>query len=244
MREHLLTLKAGVNTYQPNKETRQKIITKQAEFVALAGPVGVGKTTIGDRVVELDTSIGLLNTVTTRQRKGSDPEGFKTAKEGITIASLTASIERGEVLNYDVIVDTEAIYAFNPESFQSKYNIAPMTATNIDTYRQLGLERFSAVFFISPVAMWASYLQKSLGDRNDSIAKRMPEAIDSLSYAKQHLDDLIFVESRDDGSVNGIDTAARTVIQVVHDEQHPVIQPDRALHIIDTMIDYAKSIAR
>jgi guanylate kinase len=238
MSELLRQLKENVPLYRANDRVREKLIREHRKLVALAGPVGAGKTEIATRVTEIDPAIQPLNTTTTRARKKSDPKAFQTADEGVTIDGLTEMIWRGELANYDVIEATGAIYATTPEGFSSEYSIGPITATNIDVLQSLQLEQFNPVYIVSPVGMWRSFLNKSLNDRADLIKNRMPEAIESLEYAQQHMQQFDFIDNSD-----RIDVAATAVIAIARGLPSATMPKDAAALRINEMLAFAKEQA-
>jgi hypothetical protein len=239
-RDILIQLKAGVGDYMLDSSTTD-IDLRNKKFVSVSGPAGAGKTTIGDEVVKLEPSIRLGNTTTNRPRKRSDPAGFRTADEGVTLEGLAKDIDEHRVLNYDVIVETGTVYAFYPDGLQGEHNIGPLTAGNVNTFFNLGLGEYEPVYVIAPVPMWSRFIRKSVGERPDLIANRVEENIESLEFARDNIEVFRFVESRDEP--DGIKRAAEAVIAIALHRSYPVVTYEFASQSLDAMIAYTKQQA-
>ena len=240
MSDTLRQLKEGVPTYQSNERIRKEVQESGKTFTPVVGPFGVGKTTIVTRVTELDPTIQPISTTTNRPRKHkTDPQNFRTASEGITLDMLIDDIQQGNVLNYDVIVETGTIYATPPDGLTAQHNIGPFTAASIDTFQKLHMKHFTPVYIVSPVALWSDFIRTSLGERHDLAADRAPEAIASAEFALEHLDVFDFVESRK----GSIDAAARTIIAITRGKPHTALDKQTAQEMLKDMITYAKSLA-
>ena len=240
MSELLQQLKKDVPAYRPNEQVRSAFIASEKTFTPLVGPAGVGKTFIAEHVTDLDPSIQLIDTSTNRWRKDSDPNGFRTAKEHITLEGLAEDIRFGRLINYDVILETGTIYATHPEGFRAHHNIGPLTAANLETFIALGTP-LHPVYITSPVEMWAHFLKESLGERYDTIATRAPEMIESIEFAQKNLDLFTFIESRSDkGSV---DEAAQAIIDLTHNREHTAQTKESAAQSLEAMRLHALSLA-
>lgn len=236
----LAQLKSQVATYTPGQKVQEELRKKEVHFIAIAGPVGVGKTTITTMVTEIEPEIQPINTKTSRPRKESDPAGFVTATEGVTQQSLTDEIVSHEVVNYDVIVETGVIYATEPSGFTSNYSIGPIMATNIEAFSTIGLAQYTPVYIVAPVKMWSAFITESLGERSDRIAQRMHESIASLEYAQQHPDTFQYIESS--AVEGGIESAAKAIAAIAFNQPVKTVPKEQAQKMIAAMLSYAKSL--
>ena len=142
-RSTLRELNLRVATYEADQSVTDAIASSRKKVTPVIGGVAVGKTSITSLVTELDPTIRPINTTTSRSRKPSDPAGFRTASEGVTLEHLVNDIVDGEVVNYTVIEGTGTIYATYLDGFPGEYSIGPIVSDNIPVLQR---SRFDLLF--------------------------------------------------------------------------------------------------
>lgn len=231
----------------PHYQAQQHVYDALAEkaFTSISGPVGVGKTTITEIVTRDEPKLLHINTTTNRPRKGSDPESFKTASEGVTFDQLKSDIEAGNVVNYAVIPQTGHVYATYPQDFPGEYNIGPVVSHNVDAFLNVGFREYKPIFVLSPVETWQKFMQASVSERPDALAKRAFEALESLEFARNNIDAntslFDFVENKE--GAEGLHDAALAVSGITLHRTGPIVTPDHAQARLDEMIAYARQLA-
>ena len=241
-------LKKGVGDYVANESAQRQLHDTEAEIVAVVGALGSGKTTIVDLAIpDGHPRLKKIDTVTNRNRKDSDPQGFLTANEGITLESLGDEILRGDVMNYEVIEETGTIYATRPESMLGKVAVGPFATNCINQVINAfdsGKQRF--VYVLTNPENWDAQIKQSLGERHDSVRARLPETINSLEFALDNIDLFTFIYN--DHRAEGLQTAAHRLASIaLRDGDHhsqpiitPVFFPDRQ----ESMRSHAKNLAK
>jgi hypothetical protein len=240
-RLQLAELHRHIPDYEANQSVTDALYASGKHLVPIVGPVGVGKTVYTEWVTRLDKAILPVNTTTNRHRKPSDPVGFKTADEGVTTEGLIEDIQNNEVVNYTVIPDTGAIYATFLDDFPGKYNVGPIVSDSVPMLRRARFEHLAPVYVVSPVEIWKGFIKKSLGDRADTISARAPEAIESLTYAQQHIEQLHFIENV--GDTDSLVFGTESIIALARGDEAPTLPPEIAEQRLEEMIAYAKQLA-
>tara|TARA_Y100000114_G_scaffold104614_1_gene97867 strand:- start:381 stop:1136 length:756 start_codon:yes stop_codon:yes gene_type:complete len=241
-RSTLRELNLRVATYEADQSVTDAIASSRKKVTPVIGGVAVGKTSITSLVTELDPTIRPINTTTSRSRKPSDPAGFRTASEGVTLEHLVNDIVDGEVVNYTVIEGTGTIYATYLDGFPGEYSIGPIVSDNIPVLQRSRFDQCRPTSIITPADAWAGFIQESLGERSDAIINRIPETIASLTYAKKHLDSLYFVENSN--QPGGREKAAAALINITKGDGSLATPKDRAEEVLTEMLHYAQSLAR
>lgn len=189
--------------YEPGILARDGVDRKV--FVGIAGPFGVGKSTITDEVLYINPDIQPINTTTTRGRKPEDPAGFKTANEGVTFTSMRDAVNNGELVNYSVIPGAD-IYGTYADDFPGKYSIGPFLPASIDHIMKAGFERSHFVYIVTAGDLWRSFIEKSRQSLPaEKFQSRVKEALHSIDFAMKNAEILHFIENRP-----GQDGIART----------------------------------
>lgn len=225
------------SSYVASVETQRAMAGKT--FTGIVGPTGIGKTTITSRVLELDSDIKPIDTITTRNRKpnGEDPEGYQTADEGITFQSISDAVDNGEFVNYFVNPNGH-VYATRPEGFTARHNIGPFVSDNIDQMLNAGVDA-NFVYIIAPGEIWRSFIQKSRLEYKD-LRARAEEAIDSITFAQRNITDLKFIEN----TGGNIDDMANNFIDIaVMNRTNPILLPGRIEQDLAEMLAVAKDLA-
>lgn len=237
--EQLIELRELEATYGANDATQLKNGTKTT--IKLIGPTGVGKTTIGDKVVEIKPEeFYQVASITDRKRKPGDPAQYLTAEDGITQEGLYQEAMDGTLVNFAVNTNGH-IYATRPESFEGRFNIFPLLPQSIGQIDRGGFVRSPNVYLYAPPTDYEDNL--TLGGRlsYEDIKPRGREAVASLEWAQANKDKLIFVENVH-GEYGKI-MAAQAVIAIAYD--YPIEQDhDQIAEDLEGMLAIARDLAK
>lgn len=232
-------LRERQHRYKAGKSVRNQVSDKV--FVGLAGPFGVGKSTITEEVLRIKPEIEPILTTTTRGRKGEDPSGFKTADEGVTFESMQQAVHDRELINYSVIKGAD-IYGTYPEDFPAQHTIGPFLPTSIEHIRKAGFERTHFVYVVSAGELWRGFVEKTRrGLPADRFQSRTNEAISSLSFALNHMGQLSFVENTE--GKKGAHSAAKKIAKLTLTGHANMLPPDVAEIYLHEMLEEAKKLA-
>lgn len=211
-------------------------------LIAVIGPTGVGKSTLTDEVLRLDSDIRPIGTTTTRERRPSDPIEFKTANEGVTHMSMNQAIIEGVMVNYSVN-DTGHVYGTMPEDFHGEHNIGPILSDSIDNLMTAGFKEFSPIFVAARGLVYQQRLEKERLDFPD-ISKRLVEAMGSITFARMNADAswLSFIDTGN--SPESLHSAASDVVRIAHQNTHPVMLLNHRLMLLDEMETAVHAVAR
>jgi hypothetical protein len=97
-------LKKGVGDYIANDSVQKQLHDTETEAVGVASVFAAGKTAVVDLAIpDNHPRLKKIDTVTNRNRKASDPRGFLTANEGITLRSLSEEIKESMGERHDTV---------------------------------------------------------------------------------------------------------------------------------------------
>jgi len=241
-------LKKGVGDYIANDSVQKQLHDTETEAVGVASVFAAGKTAVVDLAIpDNHPRLKKIDTVTNRNRKASDPKGFLTANEGITLRSLSEEILRGDVINYEVIEETGTIYATRPEGILGKVAVGPV-ATNcinqIVNAFDTGRQRF--VYLLVEPENLKDQIKESMGERHDTVRARLPESINSLEFALDNMDLFTFVynEHGEEGEQAAAHRLASIALRDGDHHSQPIITPSFVQETLEAMLDYAQKLAK
>lgn len=241
-------LKDGVGSYIANQSVQNTLRRTGTEIVAVAGGVAFGKTEVVNLAVpDEHPRLIKIDTITNRGRKESDPSTFVTADEGVTLQSLGKEIAQGDVINYEVIEQTGAVYATRPEAILGRIAVGPV-ATNcinqIINAFETGKQRF--VYVLTDPDSWNEQITQSMGDRHDAVQSRLPETIDSIEFALENMDLFTFIHNEHGKA--GLQTAAERLRSIaLRDGDHhsqPIITPAFVQETLESLLEHAQKLAK
>lgn len=233
-------LTSQYETYSVNDDVRATLGEKT--FTGIAGPFGIGKSTISDEVLRIEPSIRPIHTTTTRKRKPEDPAGFKTANEGVTFETMRDAVRGGELVNFSVIPGAD-IYGTFPEDFPAKHTIGPFLPTSIEQIARAGFEHHNFVYVVTAGELWLDYVTRTRrGLSSDRFKARVNESLSSIDFALQNVDSLSFVDNRD-GKV-GITRAAKQVAAIALNQPGESLNKAVAVQYLEQMQAVARLLKK
>jgi guanylate kinase len=208
-------------------------------LVCLIAPTAAGKSTLINTCLEICKEKGIdaseAGTTTTRDRRtGDDPANYITASEGITFELMLGAIERGELVNWSLF-GTGHLYGTFPDNFPAQCNFLPTLPDSVAMLRRAGFKKIVTVYLAIPVNQWELQL---LDRHNDPrFVGRMREAIESLEFAKQNLDDLIILSP-----LRGEEMLRQNAEGIIAymQGQAALTSDIAAVRYIDEMLEYAR----
>ncbi|RWZ78644.1 MAG: hypothetical protein EOT05_02745 [Candidatus Microsaccharimonas sossegonensis] len=201
-------------------------------LVATIGPIGSGKSTLSDKIIQLAPEFKPNGTRTTRARRPTDPDNFKTANEGITHRSMNEDIINRKLVNYSVF-NNGHLYGTAPEDI-AEYAIGPILSDSIDNLVSAGFKDFIPVFTVARGPLYQRRLEQERLHFPD-IRDRLVEAMGSLTFARLNVEApwLSFVDTGD--TPEQLETAASDVIRTAYQRTHPIMSTERKLKLLYEM---------
>ena len=181
--------------YKPSDATKELIADKT--LIALLGATAVGKTSIIEKIIERGgPDYYAVGSHTTRHRRPEDSRDCRTADEGFTHDEAQRLINEGLSIVHGTHPTSGDMYVATAEHL-STYNIMPVLPSGLNDLKNVG---FKAVYPLYIVTSNKAY-QKQLASRTDldeeTLIKRLKEGQQSLSWALDNAEDLVFFENID-----------------------------------------------
>lgn len=201
------------SNYRPTQAVLDGL--KEVSFIGVVGPTAVGKSTVVKRAKELDDSLHIVLTTTSRRPRPGERDGvdyhFRSREE------VLARIERKEFVQVPPSLLGD-LYASAPEDYSVHgTSVLAVIAEAVPTMRQLPFHDNRTVFILPPdYATWQQRIVRH-NFTPEQLQKRLAEAGTSLQFACDD-SEVVFVLNDD------IDVAAESFVALMHGETPNVEQ--------------------
>lgn len=216
------------HSYQPNEAVLAQLATKQ--LVLLVSPAAVGKSTLMNRVVELDERFGRISGLTTRPAREEDEPGmYRYIPHGATgLSGLLHQVTEGELVQYAIHPTTGHIYATELQDYPKQYNMKDVLGHAIAGFRVLPTAGSQTFGIVCEPSEWQERLTKRYpGNNSLDYLKRMQEARMNLEWSLQD-SQTTWVANR----TNRLDEAAQKIIEYSTEHRRPTNNEQSHLHTI------------
>jgi len=231
----LLLLQKNEQNYHSNYQVKLALGEKIISMII--GPTAVGKSTIIQEVLNTDSDWNVAGTITTRERRDSDPNNYLTSTDGITCENLIGQIYSGDLINYSIHPGGD-IYAYSPYSFGAKYNLTPLTTPSIGIMKTAGFERAETSFIYAKPEDWELFIKDRLSD--SKIDARLEEAATSLRYGLNNARSLHIIENT--RGREGLRKSAQKIIEITLGNTD--IDKDYDISIMEESLNFIKQIRK
>jgi guanylate kinase len=205
------------NNYQPSE--RISTILSGVVCAPIIGPFATGKSTLMNKMEELDENFAYVRGFTTRPiRQGESPSTYNFYPHTEeTLTRLLHELENKEIVQIAVHPTNGYVYGSDLDSYIKRYNVLDVLTSAMDELSTLSFERITPVFIVCPAADWhARIKERGLTGTTDEFRQRFAEARSSLKWALEHRDDIAWVENP-----NGqLENAASKIMRIVTEPHH------------------------
>lgn len=212
----------GEKDYTPNAAVQEQL--SRVSFVGIIGPMAVGKSTVLERVCELDPRFHEVAGYTTRERRPDDHD--KTFRAYLphtteTLRDLYDKQNKGKFAQHTVHPFTKRVYASDAEDFGGEYNILPVLPQNVSQLKNLAFKQQTFASLVCFHAEWTSRFDaRAKHMKPQDITQRLNEGIENLEYSLDN-PDTIWVLNR----MDRVSAAAKAVIALATEGIIPANQP-------------------
>ncbi len=203
------TLAKLQNNYQPNPSITKNLHEKN--LVLIVGPAAIGKSSVMNKVVELSSVFKRVSGFTTRQPRNNDEsELYDYLPHTVSgLHSIVKEVEKGELVQFAVHPTTYAVYATRLKDYPGTYNMLDTLFSVVDGLRTLPFKEVITIGLITPPNTWKKWLLERYPLASEERAKRLKEAILSLSWLLEQPEGIIT------WSINEQDQLEQTAKEVV-----------------------------
>lgn len=236
----LRRLLAEQPTYKPVPAVLDKL--QHISFVCFVGATCMGKTTLMDALVALDSSqYGKTRNFTTRPpRADDDPKRyyyFEHTDAGL--APVLKRIAQHENLQHNINPYTLTMYGSEIGDYPHTHNLGDIFSSSIDGFRQLGFGHLRIFSVVTNPDAWLARIEERFPVGHPNRLARLQEAADSLSWSlAQTTSDHAWVINPPEH----IEVAVTSVDSVIRGEKPP--QQDEAKQLAEECLAKVKQLLR
>ena len=175
-------------SYKPGPDILAQILSKDVS--CFVGASCMGKTTIMEKLLELDPTYGEFIVFTSREPRAEDNKTrysyYEHSDEGL--AELLDRIEHKRVLQYNINPYSLLVYGSEAAGYPYQHNIGDIFASSIDGFRQLGFRTVRVVSVITDFHDWQQRFNLRFPPGDPRRNARLLEASSSLRWSLAQTD--------------------------------------------------------
>lgn len=149
-------------------------------LIMLVGPTAVGKSTIMNKVVELDSRFGRVSGFTTRSRRPNDEPGLYRY---LTLSDVDTLITAKQVVQYVSNPANNQIYGTQLSDYSSTYNMKDTLSGAVEPFLELPFHDHKVISVTVPLERWEQWLDSRHPRGSTERTNRLKEAQASLEWS-------------------------------------------------------------
>lgn len=148
-------------------------------LVMIVGPAAIGKTTLMNKVVELNDDFAYVRSFTTRRRRENELShyDFISRDEALSLQ------QKGKTITFFEHPTTGDIYGTTAASFPARYNLLDTLSTTVPSYRQLPFVETTVISLTAQADEWRSWFTARYPLLSNEANKRLEEAAQSIRWS-------------------------------------------------------------
>lgn len=191
-------------------------------LVMVVGPSSVGKSTLMNEVVRLDSTFGRVKSFTTRPPRSNDEAGQYFYLTPDELAG------RSDVITDVVYPTTGFHYGTIPESYAHSHNLLDTLAHSVKDYRALPFARTVTISLTTEPEAWKGWLIQRFPNGGNDMCKRLEEAVQSISWSLSQTHDHYWLVNRPDD----LALTAHKLIALAKGEEETTVTPPEASQLL------------
>ncbi|MFZ1248699.1 MAG: hypothetical protein WAQ24_00040 [Candidatus Saccharimonadales bacterium] len=172
------------STYKPSAAVLDKLAG--VDFTCFVGATCMGKTTLMDGLVALDSSVyGKSRNFVTRPPRADDDLNryyyYEYTDKGLR--PILDRIASGELLQYNINPFNLLVYGSEVNGYPHRYNLGDIFASSIDGFRQLGFGTLRVFTVVAEAETWRERFETRFSADHPQKQARIQEAVSSLEWS-------------------------------------------------------------
>lgn len=203
-------------------------------LVMIVGPTAVGKSSLMNQVVMLDTEFARVSGFTTREPRTNDEPGLYRY---LTNGAARQLIEKGEVVQFAIHPTTGDMYGTQPQDYPRQFNLLDTLSTVVGGMQALPFKNVVTISLTTNPVAWQNWLLSRYPEPSEERTKRLNEAVQSIEWSMAQSANHFWLVNRP----NDIATTANELIGVVRSGSGQISPPGEAsglLQVAKSLLSY------
>lgn len=204
-------------TYRPNSTVAAGLSMKKLALIV--GPTAVGKSTLMNNIVQIDTRFARISGLTSRPARTEDEPGMYRyiQHDEPHLKEVLRKVEAGELVQYAIHPTTGYIYATETQDYPSIYNCADVLGHAVSAFRGLPSGGSYTYSIVCSPSNWQQRLYTRYPSPDDpDLTKRLAEATINLEWSLQD-PKTVWIENSD----NQLESASQAIIRLTTTNTKP-----------------------
>lgn len=191
-----------MNIYHANDTALTSL--EEKTLIMIVGPTSIGKSTLMQKIAEIDKEFSYVQAFTTRPRRSDAPSTYRHISE-TEAANL---YKNHQAITYIPHPTTGYIYGTDHASYKTTYNLLDTMSGSVQLYRGLPFAKTVTISITAELHDWKRWLGQRFPEESHELHQRLVEAKTSIEWSlNQNHDHAWLVNSE-----SGLEDCARRVI--------------------------------
>jgi guanylate kinase len=196
-------------------------------LVMIIGPTAVGKSSLMNEVVKLDSAFARVSGFTTRPARADDEPGLYRYVSKETARHI---IEQDDVVQFAIHPTTGDMYGTQPMDYPSQFNLLDTLSTVVNGMRALPFKNTVTISLAAEPAAWQSWVLSRYPNKDEDRDKRLEEARQSIEWSMAQNSGHYWLVNHP----NDLKTTAEELIRTVRSGAGRIDLPPEAPELLDT----------
>jgi guanylate kinase len=229
-------LRAGQASYRPCDEVAEQLRDKT--LLMLVGPTSIGKSTVMNAAVKLDSRLHRVSGFTSREPRANDePDMYRYVSTDADYDRLKSDIENGILVQYMIHPMLNTIYGTTIQDYKGEFNMKDTISSSVEEDEQLSFKKCIPIGVIALPDDWVKWFAVRFQPGDPEVTKRLREAEQSLTWLLEHKDQVIWLQNDD------LDAAAQRLSDICSECEKPFDGSELAQAMLDTIPELQKRFA-
>lgn len=226
-------MRAAQGTYAPNETVVRALADKT--IIMLVGPAAIGKSTVMNRVIEMDQRFHRAPSFTTRAPRLNDERGmYHYISTSDDYTKLEQDIVNSDVVQFSVSPVKDVVYGTYIGDYLKQFNLKDVWYSGVAEFEKLPFKNKAIVGLVASPDKWAAWMEERFQQGDPEALSRLSEAKLCLPWLIENKDRVKWVQNDD------LEAASNRIIAIGLNENEPFDGSGLAQAMLDAIPELEK----
>lgn len=210
----------------------------QRYVIPIVGPSAVGKTSLMQKVIDIDNQFAIASGFTTRPRRSDEDSASYRFLPNTTEQkqNIVKQLSQGELLQFAIHPNTGYLYGTKYTDYSNTYNMLDVLSSEVSHFQTIGFLGCKIIMVVSEPIVWQDRFTSRQFTRDEAY-KRINEGVASLSWGIDNQDTIHWVNN-----THNLITSANDIICISKNQKYNKDAP--AINVAQRLLTHLSSMSK